>query len=100
MMPLTGCDDCIPYAWKRQLIPGYGECCVTCGRIIEEQELVLVTSASPPPFRHENPYGRGVRRDERGLPLLDANGQPLLLGEPYDPRNYGKGIVTIRGSKI
>ncbi len=95
----SGCNNCIPHAWKRTFVPGRGECCAACGRVIEEQELVLVTSASPPPRRHENPYGRGIRRDERGIPYLDENGQPLRLGEHFDPRTYGKGSVTIQGSK-
>ncbi len=99
MIPL-GCDECTPYAWKRTFVPGRGEFCATCGRPIDEQELVLVTSASTPPHRHENPYGRGIRRDERGIPYLDANGSPLLLGESFDPRKYGKGSVTIQGSRF
>lgn len=90
-----GCDDCIPYAWKRTLVPGLGECCSQCGRSIGEEELVLVTSASSPPHRYENPYGRGVRRDERGIAYLDENGAPLRLGEPFDPRKYGKGFISI-----
>ncbi len=99
-MTLPGCDECTPYAWKRTFVPGLGECCATCGRIIEEHELVLVTSAPPPPHRHENPFGRGIRRDERGIPYLDVNGAPLRLGEPFDPRNYGKRSVEIKGSEL
>ena len=89
------CPDCTPYCWKPVQLPGYGTCCGTCGRVLPEDELVLVTSAPPPPHRYENPYGRGIRRDERGLPFLDENGSPLRLGEPFDPRKYGKGSVEI-----
>ncbi len=93
---IPGCEECIPYAWKRTNVPGLGECCFNCGRVIPEDELVLVTAAGQPPTRYENPYGRGIRKDERGLPYLDENGQPLRLGEPFDPRNYGKRTITIK----
>jgi len=93
-MSQAGCEECIPYAWRRQVVKGV-ECCVTCGRIIEGHELTIVTTAPPPPRRHENPWARGIRKDERGLPYLDANGQPLKLGEPFNPRTYGKLTVTV-----
>lgn len=92
----AGCNDCTPYAWQRKFYPGIGDCCASCGRVLDEHELVLVTAAPPPPRRHENPWGRGVRRDERGLPYLDANGQPLRLGEPFNPDNYGIRKAIIR----
>jgi hypothetical protein len=89
MAEQQGCNDCTPYAWKRTFYPGIGEVCAFCGRVIDEQELVLVTNAPPPPRRHENPWGRGVRKDGRGLPYLDSNGRPLKLGEPFDLKKYG-----------
>jgi hypothetical protein len=95
----SGCNDCTPYAWNRVLVPGRGECCRFCGRVIDGHELVLVTNAPPPPRRHENPWGRGIRKDERGLPYLDKNGQPLRLGEPFNPDSYGNRPVVINGQK-
>ncbi len=94
-MSLSGCEECTPYAWRRVFVSGVGECCTSCGRVIDDHELVIVTNAPPPPHRHENPWGRGIRKDERGLPYLDTNGKPLKLGEPFNPSEYGKGFVRI-----
>ena len=93
-MNLAGCEECTPYAWRRQVVNGL-EYCVTCGRVIEDYELTIVTNAPPPPHRHENPWARGIRKDERGLPYLDTNGQPLKLGEPFNPRKYGQRSIRI-----
>lgn len=97
-MANPGCDDCIPYCWKPVLIPGYGTCCSECGRILPEDELILVTNAPPPPRRSENPWERGIRRDGRGVPYLDSNGLPLRMGEPFDPRKYNEGTIEIGGN--
>lgn len=88
----AGCAQCVPIAMEFQTINGRLHC-KHCGRIVKDElELYVLGSLRlrVAPARPNNSFERGVRRDERGLPYLDANGRPLRMKEPFDPRKYGK----------
>lgn len=92
-----GCQQCVPVALEFQTINGKLHC-RHCGREVKD-ELELYILGSPhlrvAPTRPNNSFERGIRRDERGLPYLDASGQPLRMGEGFDPRKYGKSPLSI-----
>jgi hypothetical protein len=51
-----------------------------------------------PPRTPNNSFERGVRKDERGLPYLDDNGQPLRMKESFNPKRYSRGDKSIKVS--
>jgi hypothetical protein len=95
-MPKTGCDYCIPYAFLNQMIKGIAYC-IHCGRELSQDELDIVSQVPAAPSRPNNSFEKGARLDERGLPYLDANGQPIRMKESFNPREYGEGPVVLKG---
>ncbi len=95
MADKPGCDLCIPVAFELMVIHNTAYC-VHCGRQLPEEEWDLVRRVSAPPRRPNNSFEKGIRTDERGLPYLDANGQPLRMGEPFNPRDYGEGPIVLK----
>lgn len=96
-MNLLGCDQCNPYAWDFQMVNGRTYC-RHCGRMISDGSELLVVSSkqvSAPPRRPNNSFEKGYRVDERGLPYLDRNGNPVRMKESFDPRKYGQQIILI-----
>ncbi len=89
----------MPYALDFQTINGK-HYCKECGRLVQD-DLELYILGSPhlrsAPRRGGNSFERGIRRDERGLPYLDENGQPLRMKESFNPRHYGKSPLDIKG---
>jgi len=71
-----------------------------CGRIDREaiESIQISPSATPsrrnsiPPRTPNNSFEKGVRRDERGVPLLDKDASPLHLGEGFNKRSYERSV--------
>jgi hypothetical protein len=87
------CPDCNPIAYWPRLFKGV-EVCGSCGRPLDASDFIVISKGAPP-RQHDNPFGRGVRLDDRGLPYLDPKGDPLLLGESFNPKEYGEGPVVL-----
>lgn len=70
--------------------------CPECGYADQERlrSVRIAPSAMPtrknsvPPARPNNSFEKGHRLDERGLPYLNSDGQPLKMKETFDPRKY------------
>lgn len=77
--------------------------CPKCGRVdLEALRSVHISYAvnpsrmnSIPPSQPSNSFERGVRKDRRGLPYLDKDGQPLRMKESFNPKDYGDTAVKV-----
>jgi hypothetical protein len=97
-MKSLGCHLCKPYALEFIKVNGRSYC-KHCGRLVSDSDELLVIedkSRSKPPRVPNNSFERGVRRDNRGLPYLDKNGNPLRMKESFNPRDYGESPITVR----
>lgn len=73
-----------------------GNSCKGCGRVdLEALRSIWVSYDVNPsrmndvaPRRPNNSFEKGTRYDERGLPYLNENGQPLRMKESFNPEHY------------
>lgn len=83
-----------------------GNSCPACNRVDLDalRSINISYDVNPrrkndvPPRRPNNSFERGVRTDERGIPYLDKNGQPLRMKESFNPKDYERSDRTIRVS--
>lgn len=87
------CPSCNPIVTKVKVFRGL-EVCMDCGRELDKADFVVISKGQPP-RQPNNSFGRGVRRDRRGIAYLSSDGTPLRMGESFDPRKYGEGSVRI-----
>ena len=87
------CPSCNPVATSVRFFKGV-EVCGNCGRELDVSDFIVI-SQGPAPRQPNSSFERGIRRDDRGIPYLDREGNPLRMGEPFDPRKYGEGSIVI-----
>jgi len=80
------CPSCNPVATNVRFFKGF-EVCADCGRELDHSDFIVI-SKGPPPRQPNNSFEKGVRRDERGIPYLNESGNPIKMGESFNPRKY------------
>lgn len=88
-----------PFAKDRVRING-DLLCGKCRTPIGVTSLLGVARhTSAPPSKPNNSWESGIRKDERGLPFLDRNAQPLRMGESFNSRQYREVINVSTGGR-
>jgi len=68
--------------------------CTECTMVIDTVVLNIAPSATPsiknsiPPRGSNNSWEKGTRTDDRGVPYLDKNLEPVKMGEKFNKYDY------------
>lgn len=76
--------------------------CTECSKVIDTLVLNIAPSATPsiknniPPRGSNNSWEKGTRKDDRGVPYLDKNLEPVKMGEKFNKNDYEPKPIEVK----